>query len=272
MNKIIALIFSLLSACAYHPSIKPETEAMNRGMQLIEIPSNGFVLTSFQRLQNTNTPIRIYIEGDGFAWITRTHPSDDPTPKNALALKLALQDTSPNVVYLARPCQYSLEKSPKCNVSHWTDDRFSTGMLTLMNFSLDAIKSEHPQQSFELIGYSGGATIALMLAAGRNDIVSIRTVAGNLSPNLVNQFNKVSEMPNAVNPIEISNNLSSTPQIHFYGTDDKIVPELIAETYLKSVANKACTRIVAVENASHENGWVEAWPNLLNQPLNCTHN
>jgi hypothetical protein len=238
-------------------------------MQLIEIPSNGFVLTSFQRLKNTNSPIRIYIEGDGFAWITRTQASNDPTPKNALALKLALQDTSPNVIYLARPCQYSLDKSPKCNASHWTDARFSPEILSLMNDGLDAINSAHPQQSFELVGYSGGAAIALMLAAGRNDIVSVRTVAGNLSPSLVNHLHKVSEMPNAVDPIAMSHKTASIPQRHFYGIDDKIVPKLITETYLKSIKDKHCVQIIAVENTSHDNGWVEAWPILLSQSLNC---
>ncbi len=273
MNKPLTLIVSLLvniiSACASYPSIKPETEAIDGKMQLIETPSNGFVLTSFQRLQNTNAPIRIYIEGDGFAWITRTQASNNPTPKNALALKLALQDTSPNVIYLARPCQYSLDKSPKCNLSHWTDARFSPEIIKLLNDSLNAIKSAHPQQSFELIGYSGGATIALMLAAGRDDILNVRTVAGNLSPNLVNHLHKVSEMPNAADPITISNKTAAIPQLHFYGTDDKVVPKVIAETYLKSIIDKGCAKIIAVENTSHEYGWLEAWPALLSQPLNC---
>jgi len=273
MNKILTLIPSLLAsiliACTYYPRIKPETEAINGGMQLIEIPSNGFVLTSFQRLRNAKAPIRIYIEGDGFAWITRTQASNDPTPKNPLALQLALQDTSPNVIYLARPCQYSLNKSPKCNVSQWTDERFSPEMIKLMNESLNAIKSAHSQQSFELIGYSGGATIALMLAAKRDDIVNVRTVAGNLSPKLVNHLHKVSEMPNAVEPITMSNQTASIPQIHFYGKDDKIVPKLIAETYLKSIKDKRCAKVIAVENTNHENGWIEVWPILLSQPLKC---
>jgi hypothetical protein len=269
MYKIPLLIVSLLSACAFNSSLKPETEAINSGMQLIEIPSNGFVLSSFQRINHNNSPIRIYIEGDGFAWITRTEPSDDPTPKNALALKLALKDTASNVVYLARPCQYSLAKSPKCNVNKWTDERFSSEMMHVMSLGLDSIKSAHPRQSFELIAYSGGATIALMLAAQRHDIISLRTVAGNLSPKLVNKHHKVSAMNNAVDPIEISNKIAFIPQIHFYGTDDKIVPQWIAETYLKSIKDKRCAQMIAVEKTSHEDGWVEAWPRLLNQPINC---
>ena len=51
--------------------------------------------------------VNIYIEGDGRAWLNKNRPSLDPTPKNSLALKLAEIDPAPNVIYLARPCQYS---------------------------------------------------------------------------------------------------------------------------------------------------------------------
>jgi hypothetical protein len=33
--------------------------------------------------------LRVYIEGDGFAWKSRTQPSGNPTPHNPVALKLA---------------------------------------------------------------------------------------------------------------------------------------------------------------------------------------
>ena len=50
--------------------------------------------------------VHVYIEGDGYAWATTTDPSDDPTPINPLALRLAAVDDAPNVLYLARPCQF----------------------------------------------------------------------------------------------------------------------------------------------------------------------
>lgn len=272
MNKTLLFIFSLLASCASNPSIQPGKEAQDGGLKIVEIPSNGFVITSFQRIENTTSPIRIYIEGDGFAWITRTQPSSDPTPKNALTLKLALKDTSPNVVYLARPCQYSLSKSPQCNVNKWTNERFSLEMIDVMNNSLDSIKSQHPQQHFDLIGYSGGATIALMLAAQRKDIISLRTVAGNLSPKMVNAFHKVSELQNAAEPLAISSKIANLAQVHFYGANDDIVPNLIAEHYLSSIKDKHCTQIIKVKNTSHNKGWIEAWPSLLNQLVTCAHN
>lgn len=269
MRKTLLLIFGLLASCTSNPTIGPEREAKNGGLQLVEIPGNGFVITSFQRIQNANSAIHVYIEGDGFAWITRTQPSRDPTPKNALALKLALKDTSPNVVYLARPCQYSLSKSPRCNVNKWTDERFSPEMVDVMNDSLDSVKSQHPEQRFDLIGYSGGATIALMLAASRNDILSLRTVAGNLSPKMVNAFHKVSEIESMGETLVIRSKITNLAQVHFYGENDDVMPRLIAENYLSSLKDKHCTQIVEVKKASHNKGWVEVWPSLLNQPVTC---
>lgn len=46
-------------------------------------------------------PLRIYIEGDGFAWINPYTPSADPTPSETTALNLAQKDPFANVIYLA---------------------------------------------------------------------------------------------------------------------------------------------------------------------------
>ena len=50
--------------------------------------------------------LSVYIEGDGLPWATRTELSDDPSPRSARVLKLAVQDNAMNAAYLARPCQY----------------------------------------------------------------------------------------------------------------------------------------------------------------------
>ena len=63
-----------------------------------------FAIQSYRR--GAGEDVTIYIEGDGFAWVSRRQPSTNPTPVNPLALRLAATDPSPAVAYLARPCQY----------------------------------------------------------------------------------------------------------------------------------------------------------------------
>ena len=39
--------------------------------------------------------------------------SDNPTPVNPMLLKLATMDKRPNIVYIARPCQYTFRNKLK---------------------------------------------------------------------------------------------------------------------------------------------------------------
>ena len=56
-----------------------------------EVETRNFTLASRQKVTNPAAPYKIYIEGDGYAFNAR-----EP----------AFDDDSPNVIYLARPCQY----------------------------------------------------------------------------------------------------------------------------------------------------------------------
>lgn len=89
-----------------------------------EVETRDFTLASWQKVTNPAAPYKIYIEGDGYAFNARGKVTQDPTPRGTLVRELAFGDDSPNVIYLARPCQYI--KSPIVQkdigqplVSHW---------------------------------------------------------------------------------------------------------------------------------------------------------
>src|SRR3546814_2839304 len=62
----------------------------------------------------------------------------------------------------------------------WTSARFSDGVIVSMSDALDRLKEEAGASSLDLVGYSGGGGVAVLLAARRRDVVSIVTIAGNL--------------------------------------------------------------------------------------------
>ena len=66
--------------------------------QYLSVPP--FVLTAYHKSTVPSDTLVVYIEGDGFAWSSRTRPSDNPTPKHPLAFFLACEDQSFNVLYL----------------------------------------------------------------------------------------------------------------------------------------------------------------------------
>jgi hypothetical protein len=273
MKATIALCLLLLSSLMYgcasdrvRESIIRDAEAA--GMTRVEIAVGGFTLTTYQRITTANAPVRVYVEGDGLAWITPTQPSVDPTPIHAIGLSLAALDPSPNVVYLARPCQYSMQHSPQCTTAYWTDKRFAEELVQAMDHALDVVMLAAPQQKIELVGYSGGAAMAVLLAARRSDVASLRSVAGNLDVAAVNRYHHVSAMPESLDPADFVGKIEKIPQRHFYGTEDKIIPVFVTESFAQR-QHAACATVTPVPQANHQDGWQAQWADLLKLPVAC---
>ena len=139
------------------------------------------------------------------------------------------EDHFPDIAYLARPCQFVTNDF--CHRQLWTFQRYHPSVVNGMNAALNILRQTGDYQQLELIGYSGGATIALLLAALRDDVISVRTVAGNLAPHYLNRHHGVSEMREALSPINAAGQLMHIPQIHWFGRKDSVVPPAIAQHY-----------------------------------------
>ncbi|MDD4183194.1 MAG: alpha/beta hydrolase [Candidatus Omnitrophica bacterium] len=225
-----------------------------------------FTLTTFYRFTKPGEPISIYIEGDGNAWITRNCLSNDPTPKIPLVLELASIDESANVAYLARPGQYT-EKPLRVDPCYWSDKRFSEEVITSMNEAISELARLAQADKINLIGYSGGGAVAVLVAARRADVASLRTIAGNLDIEAVNKYHNVSQFSYSINPIDFAKKIKNLPQRHFIGSKDTIVPSFIAESFVKHAGDKDFSRITVVEGATHSKGWIACWKELLAYPL-----
>ncbi len=231
------------------------------------VPTGVFTLTGFTRIQEPGKPLTVYIEGDGRAWLSKNRLSDDPTPVHPMTLKLATLDDSPNVAYLARPCQYdnSVLEQP-CGPEYWSDKRFSEEVIASMDEAVGFLARQANSRQIHLVGYSGGGAVAVLVAARRKDIFSIRTIAGNLDPAAVNSFHHVPPLTGSLTPLSEAKTISSIPQTHFVGSRDKVVPPVAAENFLKA-SGSPCARIVPVDGATHHAGWTERWKELLKIPV-----
>lgn len=267
---LLALALPALSGCAaLDRDANADSIAKPAGLQKMLIKTDPFVLTVFARVSDPGKPATIYFEGDGLAWLSRTQVSHDPTPKEALGLSLAAADPSPNVVYIARPCQFTaMEKNPSCGVPYWTNKRFAPEVIASMGQAVDQVVTQTPGQKINLVGYSGGGAVAVLVAAGRKDVASIRTVAGNLDHAEVNRLANVSPLTGSLNAIDFASQVAKTPQIHFSGSADTTVPPVIAERFQKA-AGSSCVRVQTITGATHEAGWKEHWRVLLGQTPSC---
>lgn len=260
----------LLTGCVSKNSRESASAlAKKSGLISENFSAQGMPLRAWRRITPPVTHLRVYIEGDGFAWVSRTRPSDDPTPHNPVGLQLAAADQSANILYLARPCQFIGPPLPAaCNVSLWTDKRFSSNVIQTMDEVLSQVMRRYPQARIELVGYSGGATIAAQLAARRTDVVSLRTVAGNLDVAYVNALHRVSAMPDAQSAIDVAPALANLPQIHFSGADDSTVPPAVAGRFQQAVG-EGCAQVEVVPGMDHGADWAARWPGLLAKTPVC---
>ena len=241
--------------------------AQAAGLHEVLVRADPFVLTSFFRVSRIDQPIDIYIEGDGRAWLSRTQPSADPTPRRALALQLAVRDPAPNVVYLARPCQFTKDDR-LCNRDYWTGKRYSAEVIGAMDEAVSHYASLAPGQPINLIGYSGGGAVSILVAARRTDIASIRTVAGNLDVDEVVRLHGVTPMPASINPLSEARQVAGIPQIHFSGGLDTTVPPSIAARFAM-VAGGSCVQTRIIPGLKHEGNWPRLWPQMLAETVHC---
>ncbi|MNM36114.1 Alpha/beta hydrolase family protein [compost metagenome] len=261
-------LLGILTGCA-DPSRHAEALAHMGNLHRDQVATDSFVLTSFYRLTRQDLPLIVYIEGDGLAWRNRTKPSTNPTPHQAMGLMLAAVDPAANVVYLARPCQFTpMPANPLCDKAYWTNKRFADEVVIAMNQAVSHYASKISGQPIHLIGYSGGGALAVLIAARRNDVSSVRSVAGNLDQAEVNRLHHVSAMPESLNAIDVAPHVAGIAQIHFSGGDDTIVPPFIAQRFVTATGGQ-CARAYLVPDMNHEDDWASRWPELLRILPSC---
>lgn len=269
---------SLLLACLVLSScvsvnkkiLRAESIAQNAAFKKELISEEPLGLITFSRIHDKDMPLRVYIEGDGHAYSTRTKISNNPTPDDPLALKLAAIDTYPNILYIARPYQYfNTEDIPEGASKYWSSSRFALEVINSVNYAINKIKDKYGLKTIVLIGYSGGGTIVELVAAEREDVRFIITVAGNLDVDYHTKVNKLNPLTGSLNPADYGEKLRLIPQIHFVGLEDRIITSQIAESFRSKINPKPESfKIIKLPGYTHHDGWVKNWRKLLSQYLN----
>ena len=205
---------------------------------LAPIDTGDYKIATFQRISDNVSPIRIYIEGDGYAFDGLGRPTRNPTPRGSFLRDLAASDRAKNVIYIARPCQYVWSEA--CSQADWTSGRFSPAIVNAMSSAIADVARNRP---IELVGYSGGAMIS-GLVIKQNPQLNVKrwvTIAGVLNhAEWTEYFGDV--------PLKDSLDLGAlpdVPQVHFIAYGDRVVPNSLSR---KWVAGES---LWVVSGASH---------------------
>ncbi len=204
-----------------------------------EIPAGEYKIATWSRITSKTDPVHIYIEGDGHAFNMRGTPTSNPTPRGGAMRRMATRDASPNVVYMARPCQFVMTDA--CTTSDWTDGRFSPRIIRAMTSAVRSVSGTRP---VVLIGYSGGA-MASGLIIQTNSGIKIRewiTVAGVLNHRAWTTHFGDASLTKSMDMID----LPDVPQKHYIAANDTVVPNELTR------ATASADTIIVVENAGHD--------------------
>jgi len=239
MKKFITCLLLFLCGCQTI-TVPPEFEYK-------EIQTSTFKLATWQKITRPNLPYKIYIEGDGAAFRADGSVSYDPTPRGILLREIAYGDTHPNVIYLARPCQYV--RDDRCEPKYWSTARFADEVIQA---EYEAVKSVCALRPVTLVGFSGGAQIAGLLAVKYSDIKiqKLVTIAGNLDVKSWTDHHQVTPLTLSDDLAKHRTEYAKFNQIHYVGTEDNNIVPFITENF---VSDK--NKIKYIKNASHNKGW-----------------
>lgn len=266
-----AFFILLLSACATLPASDPgggreQTEGWGaqRGFRPLPIAAAGVDLYAMLRQRGPAKVLPIYIEGDGAPWANPFRPPRDPTPHRSLALLLAAADDAPAVAYLARPCQYlSDELLARCPPGYWSERRFSPELLAALDEAVSRLKDAAGAAQVRLIGHSGGGVVAALLAARRDDVAELLTIAAPLALSAWVAEQGLTPLHGSLDPLLQELRLPAPPALHFAGATDEVVPSGIVARYVEARGGQ----LRVVESFGHDCCWQRDWKLRLEDAL-----
>lgn len=258
----IVLTVAFVSGCASSTAERygvVEQQAMSSGFSAVRFGSNPPLVGMLRTSKNVATSpaknsqtLWIMIEGDGRAWLSTREPSRDPTPVDSAGWRLAKNISRANVLYLARPCQYlSSIELEACSVSDWTNARFSEKWVGRLNAAIDDAKRTAQSKQIVVAGYSGGGVMAALIAARRDDVVMLITVASPLDHAAWTTHHDVSPLTGSLSVLTGKEKLMRLPQVHVTSANDKVVPTMLMQDFLRGYPADAPAELVTLPGIDH---------------------
>jgi Dienelactone hydrolase family len=256
---LVAEVTLLLCACAT-PSQRYADEARSLGFQSEVVAGKRFRhVVYFAQVDDPVDTLHVYIEHDGRPWIDATRVSDDPTPRTPFALELMVRDDGPRL-FLGRPCYFATRTDPGCTALEWTHRRYAPEVVQSMAAALRAFLAQHPHRHVVLIGYSGGGTLAWLIASHVPQASAVVTIAANLDLDAWTTLHDYSPMRGSLDPAREPPLPAPIAHVAYVGGRDINVPPSIARSF---AARHPETKVIEVAAFDHECCWIERWPALL---------
>jgi pimeloyl-ACP methyl ester carboxylesterase len=127
---------------------------------------------------------------------------------------------------------------------------------------VDYLKNFYHAKNIILIGYSGGGTVAALVAAKRTDVIRLITVAAILDVKQWVRQKSLTPLYGSLNPADEWNKLASIPQTHWVGAKDRVVPKEVAFAFAQHFPKTQKPEIISVPDFDHACCWATDWNSL----------
>ncbi len=256
---LVLVVFATISGCA-SPVHRAENVAAAHGLRPVLLQGTIFQHHAFAAVRGTTGLLVLFIEGDGRPWIDGgRRVAADPTSRVPLALELAAA-TPASVLYLGRPCYLEATQPPPCRPSLWTSERYSPAVIASMSAAANAFIAGHRFDAVLLVGYSGGGTLAALVAPRIPNIVGLVTIAGNMDPDAWTRLHGYLPLEGSLNPALEPPLSPMLKQWYLVGQRDTNVPATATERYFERVPPD---RIWSYPRFDHVCCWRREWPAIF---------
>ena len=171
------------------------------------------------------------------------------------------RDTAASV-YVGRPCYHGLSQSSGCHAKWWTSARYSETVVESLRSVLTQLSKEQEMRGIVLFGYSGGGTLAMLLAERLPFVKGVVTIAGNLDIEAWAQYHAFTSLTESLNPVSLSPFGNDIVQIHVQGRQDTVVPLHVVKNTLQRQGEHSQ---VIIEDVDHQCCWETMWPKILDE-------
>lgn len=259
LGAVLVAVLPLVGACSTTmPAREFDRQAMELSLLRAEVAGRGFTHIVYANGKSPGANgLNVYIGSDGTPW-NGNRPSEDPTPRNPLALRLMASDPGA-AIYLGRPCYHGAADSAGCGARLWTSGRYSREVIDSMEAALKRHLSSHDVGSVRLIGYSGGGCIAALLAKRVPEADSLVTIAANLDIVAWADYFAYLPLVDSLNPADLPRLEPQLRQLHLVGSRDRNVPPQTIERF-RNVQSTAEFRFF--DDFDHVCCWESEWPKL----------
>ena len=231
-----------------------QAEAFGFGREVVQ--GAEYPHAVYQKGGRASGTLHIYLDGDGLPWIAG-RPSDDPTPRHSLVLRLMQIDPAP-AVYLGRPCYNGFAASPPCASRLWTSARYGEEVVASMAAAMRRILWESKYYRVVWVGHSGGGALAMLLGERISQTAAVVTIAADLDTEAWATYRGFN-LANSLDPARRPPLRSDILQVHYAGGNDGVVPLAITAQGVTGTAAK----LVVIESYDHVCCWEDLWPSVL---------